>query len=53
MMKTRTNNPPARTASGTVSHQDTLKVKYMRNHSATYGTTVFTICQRPRRMEGV
>src|SRR5262245_22247724 len=52
MMKTRTRNAPARTASGSVIHQATCTVKYIRTQRSEYGTMVLTICQRARPIEG-
>ena len=34
MMNTRIMNAAASTASGTVSHQDTFRLKYIKPHSA-------------------
>src|SRR5689334_4144817 len=52
MMNARTRNAPASTARGSVSHQDTARLRYRRYQSAAYGTSVLTICQTPRPTEG-
>src|ERR1043166_7359907 len=52
MMKMRTRNAPARIASGTTSHHEIARLRYIRYQSAAYGTRVFVICQSARGVEG-
>src|ERR1035441_6088753 len=52
MMNIRIRNPPASTASGTASHQDTFTAKYIRHHSATYGTRVSRTCHMADHQTG-
>src|SRR5262245_66158476 len=52
MMKTRTRNAPARTASGSVIHQASCTVKYIKAQRSEYGAMVLTICQSARPIEG-
>src|SRR5436189_5272338 len=51
-MKMRTTNAPARIASGTTSHQESTRVRYIPYQSAAYGTRVLLICQSARGVEG-
>ena len=51
MMNTRTRIPPAKIASGTTSHHDTGRHKYIRYHSNPYGMIVSTICHKARHIE--
>jgi hypothetical protein len=52
MIKARTMNAPARTASGMVSHQETERERYIRYHNSAKGTSVLAICQDPFQKEG-
>lgn len=52
-MNARTRNPPAKTASGTTSHHDTARLRYMRYQTSARGPRVLTICQIARHVEGV
>src|SRR5260221_6727871 len=51
MMNTRTRNAPASAASGSVSHNDTDTLRYIRYHRNAYGTSVLMICQSARVVE--
>src|SRR5712671_1270294 len=51
-MNTRTRNPPAKIASGTTSHQDTGRHRYIRYHSSPSGMSVLMICHEARHTEG-
>src|SRR5258708_4232737 len=51
-MKIRTRKAPARTASGGISHHEIVRLRYMRYQSSADGTSVFTICQTAREVEG-
>src|SRR5687767_13296421 len=52
MMKTRTRNAPASRASGTTSHHETARLRYIKYQSSAYGPRVLTICQSARASEG-
>src|ERR1051325_7513624 len=52
MMKMRTTNPPVRTASGTASHQEIDRLKYINHHRRAYEPNVLVICQIARASEG-
>jgi len=41
MMNTRTSSAPAKIASGTTSHQDTARHRYIKYHSTPSGMIVF------------
>src|SRR5438876_12378271 len=47
MINTRTRNPAARRASGSASNHETFKLRYIKYHSAAYGTSVFVTCHSP------
>jgi len=51
MMKVRTMNPPARTASGTTSQQEIPRHRYIKYQSAKYGPSVSTNCHIARPVE--
>ena len=51
-MKIRTRNAPARIASGGMSHHEIVRLRYIKYQSRPYGTSVFTICQTARGVEG-
>jgi hypothetical protein len=53
IMKMRTTSAPAMTASDNVSHQEIATVLYIKTHNKMKGTSVFTICQVARQVEGV
>src|SRR5258708_3004772 len=52
MMKTRTRNAPAMTASGMMSHHDTDRLRYRRYQRSANGPSVLTICQMALGVEG-
>src|SRR5260221_10059908 len=52
MMKIRTRNAPAMTASGMMSHHDTDRLRYRRYQRSANGPSVLTICQMALGVEG-
>ena len=52
MMKVRTSKPPARIASGSVSHHDTATLRYIKYQTSAYDPNELTICQLARHVEG-
>src|SRR5580765_980290 len=52
MIKIRTRKAPASIASGSVSHHETDRLKYMPYQRSAKGTRVFTICQTARHVDG-
>src|SRR5690348_8414596 len=53
MMKMRMANPPASTASGTASQKEIRETKYIKTHSAAYGTSVLSSWRMPAQAAGV
>src|SRR2546421_11615496 len=52
MIKSRTRKPAARTANGAASHQESIRLRWIKYQSAAYGTSEFTNCQMPRHTAG-
>src|SRR5262245_56138176 len=52
MMKSRTENPAVRTASGTVSHHEIPRLRSIRYQRTMYGTSELTSCQTERAVDG-
>src|SRR5208337_4585453 len=53
MMNTRTSSAPRNAASGTTSHHDTGRHKYIRYQSSPIGMSVSMICHSARHGEGL
>src|SRR3954462_13691692 len=52
MMNTRTSSAPNKIASGTTSHHEIGRLKYIRYHKAPIGISVATISHNARHVDG-